>query len=198
MNEERFLHYLDGGRPRGSTKKMVGARDDSRPQNDEIKPLKSTHELYFARYSKRWGGGVAFIQEDDSQTLYRLYLLGKDQFKDVALQECGMEVGRGLEEKITLKRGDYVFNDRSWYGKIVFLGLREDKPIYTVTSPVDLREKAKEPSEAYLHHIIKGLKTTYKMKKKEILDYLMSKRGLPDDFLPTLDKLVQRLELKDQ
>ena len=58
--EGRFMCYISGGKPAGAEKTNPGSRDRTRPL--EIKPIRLDWELYFADYSKSWGGAPAFIR----------------------------------------------------------------------------------------------------------------------------------------
>src|SRR5204862_84081 len=84
---DRFMCYVVGGKPAGSTKENQGCRDKKPPRDN--KPISLSFELYFAGHSHSWGGAVSFIRHgrDASLTLGRMYLLTEDQFNDVVLQE---------------------------------------------------------------------------------------------------------------
>ena len=91
--EERFLCYIKGGKPSGSSKRHDGCFDKTLPQNNA--KIYINHELYFARKSKSWdNGGVAFLSEkfeSNHKTLGRMYLITPDQFTEVVKQEIDFE-----------------------------------------------------------------------------------------------------------
>ena len=87
----RFMCYIKGGTPEGSTKLCPGCSDKTPPQDRRQKTIQ--HELYFAKNSPSWKGkGVAFIKshkDDNTKTRGRMYLITKEQFTQVVRQENG-------------------------------------------------------------------------------------------------------------
>lgn len=70
--EERFLCYIRGGQPAGSTESEPGARDPSLPLRSI--QFSMPYPLYFAKERTKWGkGGVAlFVKSEMSKlTHYR-------------------------------------------------------------------------------------------------------------------------------
>lgn len=60
INRERFLCYIDG-KERSICGKLVknkGCEDKSPPRENH--PFVFNHDIYFAKTSNNWGGGVAF------------------------------------------------------------------------------------------------------------------------------------------
>ncbi len=181
LNEERLMCYLKGGRPQGAVTDFVGSRDETPPR--DISTFETTHELYFAEHSSTWDGAVAFIIEDASRTLFKMYEVKSRQFKDIASQEVGLKPGK---KKISLDRAEsegHLDFCESWYGRIVYLGDHNGEPIFTVTSPVDRRDTVEEPSEEYLYHIVKGLKEGLHLTEEEIYQYLKEKKGVTEGSL---------------
>lgn len=178
LNQDRLMCYLEGRKPEGAHTEMLGSRDSTPPE--DISTFESTHELYFAEMSATWKGGVAFIIDDESttptKTLFKLYDVGPEQFKDIAHQECGLEPGKVNISLEVVKRKGYLDFCDGRYDRILYLG---DKgyPIFTVTSSIDRRDSIQEPSENYLHHIVNGLKSMG-LTENDISDYLLDKRGV--------------------
>lgn len=177
----RFMCYITGGRPAGSSKTNSGCRDKTPPLRD--KPLSLNFELYFAGYSRSWRGSPAFIRSGDNRslTLGRMYLITDAQFNDVVLQENDMEVD-GTRfvppfERLTTESSLLLPGDRL-YGQLLRVGVQDGWPVLTFTTT--RRElRIGEPSEAYLSMIIHGLKEAYTaMKNSDIADYLGRAEGV--------------------
>jgi hypothetical protein len=180
INESRFLCYINGGTPDGSDKYNKGCTDKSYPT--KIKNKVINFELYFAKKSKTWqNGGVAFIStkpNDEIQTFVKMYLITKQQFIEVLQQETNQLVDFDFEEVIQNKF--LVFNNKSWYGQIMYLGMEDEHPIFTFTNS-NIIEPTK-PSVNYLKTIITGMKESYQLNNDEISNYLLSKKGIKDNF----------------
>lgn len=192
LNTERFNCYILGGTPEKSDINQLGCRDKEKPRRTAT--YKNDHEMYFAKYSKAWGGGVCFIRysDNDEFTLYKLYLVHFEQFIDVAEQECGLRPGKSeidQENLESIKECEGLIFSKSWYGKILLLGSKGGYPIYTVTSPKDFVRQLKSPSDTYLYHIIKGLSESLGLNKGQIYNYLITKRGVTDG--ERLRKLIE-------
>ncbi|TXC86044.1 hypothetical protein FS935_18515 [Metabacillus litoralis] len=182
INNDRFLCYIKGGKPNGSSMVEEGCRDQSLPIKESIHLIK--HPLYFAKESGRWNfQGVAFIglyQDSSCITYSKKYLITTEQFMDIVKQE-----NDGIKFKLNLQdvqeRNSYVFNEESWYGNILYLGKDSGYPIYTFTAPWDKKEVDwKKPSHSYLSTIIKGLRKDYST--TDVFDYLASKPGIKESY----------------
>lgn len=136
INRERFLCYIDGKERTicGKSIKNKGCDDKSPPREDH--PFVFNHDIYFAKTSTNWGGGVAFIDLDNPGSAYgRIYLVTKQQFDKIKEQEG------------------------SWYSRQSnSLGERDGYKIYTFTDIK--REKYIPPSDCYKQVIIQGLMET--------------------------------------
>lgn len=178
---ERFLCYIRGGKPNGSNKRYPGCADKTLPVTDQEIMIQS--ELYFARSSKTWsGGGVGFLKNHfggDSQSLGRMYLITRDQFIDVVKQETERPQVT-INFDLAIKSGDYVFLQRSWYGRIVYLGVQNGYPIFTFTGEAD--QEANPPDDAYLKMIIDGIREVYVFSNEEIADYFLTCDGISDRY----------------
>lgn len=177
LNPERFLCYIKGGSPEGSTRVEAGCRDNSLPIDESTFII--NFPLYFAKNASGWGNqGVAFIglnQDSDDITYSKKYLVTTEQFLDIVKQENG-----GIEFDIDLdevKEKASINFRHSWYGNILYLGEEKGYPIFTFTAPWDITEIDWEtPSHAYLTTIIKGLQS--ELSNEEIYQYLKNKPGI--------------------
>jgi hypothetical protein len=183
INTDRFLCYIKGGRPEGSSKVETGCKDSSLPVDESTFTINLP--LYFAKEAAKWESqGVAFIglnEETDCITYSRKYLITKGQFLDVVKQENnGAHVDIDLNEVI--KIGSKKFHLSSWYGNILYLGEEKGFPIFTFTAPWDKNDvEWNKPSHGYLTTIIKGLKRDYT--NDEIYQYFQSKPGIQGNYL---------------
>ena len=174
---ERFSCYIKGGVIPGNTYSEKGAGDKSDPVED--KPTIINNPLFFSYHAAKWdGSGVAFIdpeKDENTITYCRQYLITKEQFIDVVLQENQAEslpqIDLHLEE--AMSKGYSIISDKLLYGKIVFLGEEEQYPRFSFTCvpPAGSIERTL-PNDAYLQTIIKGIKQTHKLTDKEIRNYI--------------------------
>jgi hypothetical protein len=178
INRDRFLCYIKGGAPAGSTRIENGCRDSSLPVEESSFIIK--YPLYFAKEATGWQSqGVAFLglsPDKECVTYSKKYLITTEQFLDVVQQE-----NDGLECDIDLakvkEKGSIVFRPNAWYGNILYLGEEDGYPIFTFTAPWDIADVVmKKPSHVYLKTIINGLKTDYS--NEEILNYFKNTPGI--------------------
>jgi hypothetical protein len=192
--EERFLCYIRGGQPKGAAKSYPGCTDKTLPIDNE--EIYICSEMYFAKSSCNWeNGGVAFIKTDfdqQQQTLGRMYLITKGQFIDVVKQETDFKGDLTIDFDRAISDGSLVFRPDSWYGNIIFLGNQHGDPIFTFTSQDNI-SPTKKPIDKYLMTIIRGILETYKhLNTDEIVDYLISKQGVTDNYSrKDLKKIVE-------
>ena len=178
INTDRFLCYIKGGKPEGSTKMETGCKDHSLPVASSTFTM--NFPLYFAKEAAKWESqGVAFIglTQDPSYVTYsKKYLITLEQFIDVVCQENnGIDFMVDLNEVI--KNGSKVFRRSAWYGNILYLGVEKDYPIFTFTASWDVNDiEWKKPSHAYLSTIINGLRDDYS--NEEIYLYFQNKQGI--------------------
>ena len=193
--KERFLCYIKGGQPEGSSKTHEGCRDKSLPIDD--KPTILNHELYFAKNSSSWqNGGIGFVNMEENNavlTLARMYLVTRQQLEDIAKQETDSAelVSLNLEEAIT--HGYTIFKSPSWYGNLLYLGEHDQHPVFTLTSEC-IFTKATQPGIEYLTTIIKGIQQTHGLTTEELVGYLMGKRGVNGNY--TADELSSLIKAK--
>ncbi|WP_018663530.1 hypothetical protein [Heyndrickxia acidiproducens] len=190
---ERFMCYIAGGRPPGSSQEEPGCTDHTPPMSD--KKIMMPYPLYFARENSKWGkGGVAFIstkRHEKAETVGRMYLVTAQQFKEVVDQENGL-----AELEIDLKK---VIEEGSarvgsgWYNRIVYLGMKDGAPIFTFTTgmPMDGQLFVKPPAP-YLKTIARGL-AQLKMGREEIIRYFLQKSGIRGQMDKTeLEQLIYK------
>ncbi|NHC41485.1 hypothetical protein G6549_16110 [Bacillus sp. MM2020_1] len=182
INADRFLCYIKGGQPEGSSQVEIGCKDASLPVDESTFTI--DRPLYFAKEAARWEAqGVAFIglhEDKENRTYSKKYLITVEQFLDVIKQE-----NNGIDFAIDLKevkrKGSKVFQRHSWYGNILFLGEEGGFPIYTFTAPWDIIDvEWNKPSHSYLKTIIKGLSKDYI--DDEIFTYFQNKPGIKDRY----------------
>ncbi|MFS0862790.1 hypothetical protein [Fredinandcohnia sp. 179-A 10B2 NHS] len=178
INRDRFLCYIRGGKPFGSTVTEVGCKDPTLPVAEEIFTI--PYPLYFAKSAGRWRSmGVAFIdseQKSNEVTYSKKYLITTDQFLDVLKQEnSGIEIDLNLQK--VKSEGCYTFRKQAWYGTILYLGEDKGYPIYTFTAPWNMNEiTVNKPSHEYLQTIITGLKEYHS--GEVIYQYFKDKPGI--------------------
>lgn len=144
INYKRFLYYINGDKERKYS--MASGC------NDKSKPLKSAAfifdcPIYFAGYSKRWDGGMAFLDyENEGRSLGKLYKIKMGQFKDVLKQEQSCKL----------------------YDAIVFVDKYDGLPVFTFTASHRL-EDITLPSMQYCNVIKNGLLKLFKNLNDEII-----------------------------
>jgi len=154
----RFMLYLEGGRRSGTHGDHRGARNPSPPLDSA--PVEFPTQVAFAGLSKRWGGGVAFLEHrgrpDTPGALGRRYLITREQFDDVVAQESrrpttAVEIDR-------LDRGMVTVIGSGWYDALLTLEPVDGIPVVTFTSPNPPESlEASAPSVEYLSTIATGL-----------------------------------------
>ncbi|MBV7505452.1 hypothetical protein KW850_09315 [Bacillus sp. sid0103] len=195
LNKDRFLCYIKGGSPAGSTRVETGCKDSSLPIAESSFTI--NYPLYFAKEAAGWQSqGVAFIglnHEKDTVTYSKKYLITIEQFLDVVQQENSGEFFK-IDLNEVKKTGSKIFRDSSWYGNIIYLGEYNGYPIFTFTAPWNRAEvEITKPSHYYLATIIKGLKTLYT--NEEIYLYLQNKPGVKDFY--STDELMTVISARE-
>lgn len=180
---ERFLAYLRGGRPPGAKFVQVGCSDPTLPRHDH--GVMILHGLYFAAMSSQWeNAGVAFVdtkREPMAKTLGRMYLISADQFKEVVLQENGyrrMNVDLGMDLEKTLQEGSTELKT-GLYRTLLCLGEEGGYPIFTFTAAGGVGGSSlNPPGPLYLTIIVRGLKETFGLSDRGIVEYLRDRPGI--------------------
>ncbi|MBP1971411.1 hypothetical protein J2Z83_003550 [Virgibacillus natechei] len=180
--QERFLCYINGDRPHGSTKKETGCEDKTPPKASEKVEL--AYPLYFSKERSKWGeGGVAFIGHEtmnNTMTIGRKYLITDEQFIEVVAQENN-QYDLDIDLHDVIEKGHKSVNS-GWYGRLVYLGDKDGYPMFTFTSnqPIDDTTFTK-PSAAYLSTITSGL-LELGLSKDGIVEYFLNKNGIEENF----------------
>lgn len=179
LSIERFLCYVKGGIPEGSHFNYKGCDDKSDPL--AIESIQIPHQMYFAKSSVTWnGGGVCFLNHLESlkyNTLGRMYLITVEQFLDVVKQENGGYNRPSIDFTKAVDQKKYTFENSTWYGTLLYLGEQNGYPIFTFTHSYDITDY-RQPSPAYLHTIIRGVREAYNKTDSEIADYLLEREGV--------------------
>ena len=194
LNRNRFLAYLQGGKPEGSSRTYDGADDKSPPEADIA--MRFAGRPHFALSSAVWGGGIAFMDTDatDAAALGRAYKISTGAFDAVIAQENGLPGAAAAPVPLdeVLKTGRSVTGPGA-YQTLVHVGDYDGAPVLTFTAPFTSRQallrtgtvqrgigsvpvRTSTPSESYVQMIGSGLKETFGMSEVAQADYL---RGSP-------------------
>lgn len=175
LSKDRFLRYLQGGRPSGAAVTYAGARDRREPVAD--RPVDLPGRVYFAGESPTWGGGVAFYDHDTpGRTAARAYRITAGQFVDVAAQEMHRLPAEGdpLEEVVAggLRAGRHAAGP-GHYETLIEVGHHEGLPMLTFTAPhgSDAVPHTR-PRPAYLAMLAQGLQESRNWTTNQIDAYL--------------------------
>jgi len=176
LKRERFLCYIKGGSPPGSTGRQPGCSDPSPPRRE--KALELQRRLYFSGSSGNWGGGVAFLEprkRTGERTLARMYLITRTQFQEIFTQENNAEPpGHPIDIDELLEAGELVVG-KGQYSRLLFLGVERESgyPILSFTSSAEEAKDLSKPSPAYVKTIVDGLLESFPgMERTEALEYL--------------------------
>lgn len=220
LHRDRFLNYIQGGRPDGSTRTYDGCTDPTPPAADI--PIRfAGARPHFALTSRVWRGGIAFIDPrkgESAQGLGRAYDITINQFDEVVAQENGLPTAFAdplkLDEVLTTGRS--VLGNGS-YETLLHIGDYEGAPVLTFTAPFSTRDAltksgrilrtppgtttpvrmpvmTNKPSAAYLRMIGGGLAETFDMDEVQQADYL---RGCPGGDRWTRQQMVRILRGQD-
>ena len=136
LSMDRLMIYINGDQ-NGKSGHKEGCSDKTKPL--DAKPYIFPCPVYFAKHSKRWNGGVAFLDYEHTGKSYgKIYKLKMNQFRDVLKQEQG---------------------DKS-YDAIIYVGEYDGLPIFTFTAS-HKRDDLESPSKEYRDVIKKGILETY-------------------------------------
>ena len=175
LARDRFLCYLQGGRPPGATRTYPGARNPSPPVDD--RGLSLPGEMFFAWESPTWGGGIAFYDATaPGATLARAYLVTDHQFADVAAQEMHREPGEDLDLGTVLSRSRHDLGPGR-YESLHLVGELDGHPVLTFTAPDPVLLQRNAPAEPYLVMIARGLSETHGLDVEEVVAYLADRPG---------------------
>ena len=189
---ERFLLYILGGRLEHFDRVYRGCSNKSLPIKDSA--ITIPYELYFAKESETWENkSIAFIKskrDKTKKTLSRIYLVTKEQFIEINLQE--QQNGKdsfydtsNINLQLAKEKG-FSFvgneNDYQWYGRIIYIGEKEDFPVFSFTAKWrDEDIICSKPGDKYLKKMIKGIKEGFGLNDGQILNYLIEKCGIKNN-----------------
>ncbi|MFY1691721.1 histone deacetylase [Plantactinospora sp. WMMB782] len=172
MDADRFGCYLAGGRPVGGLRDHPGCRNSTPPRQD--RPVLLPGGLYFALESRTWTGGMAFYDPElPGMVAARAYLLGADQFADVAAQEMHRVPGAPLDLIGAAVAIGRVSTGPGRYETVVCAGILDGHPVLTLTAPWRAGDvPPNPPAPAYLATIARGLRASHGWTDARIADYL--------------------------
>jgi hypothetical protein len=180
LSRDRFLCYLQGGRPEGASRSYPGARDRSTPADDRALTLPG--EMFFGWESPTWGGGIAFYDAAAAgTTLARAYLVTEQQFADVAAQEMHRTPGADLDLSHVLEHSRHELGPGR-YEALHLVGELEGAPVLTFTTPDPTALQPNSPASAYLRMIVRGLREAHGLSDGELAAYLLGRPGLQADW----------------
>ena len=181
--KDRFHCYILGGTPPGADHSNQGCTNKTLPIQEE--PHLVNHDLYFAKSSSKWqGGGMGFIRIESNPGTFaycNMYLITKEQFCEVVQQENALTDHLSLDFDRIIKEGNYVFRNGSTYGNLLYVGNKNNHPIFTFTNEQNLIP-ARRPSEQYLKMITSGLLQTHNLNKESLVSYLINREGVKDSY----------------
>jgi|GEM_PF-1064806 len=191
LQRERFMYYIQGGTPKGSSRAEVGCTDKTPPQEDQ--PIFLHYSLYFSKKSSKWHGSVAFLrteQDEDSETLGRAYLVTEEQFQEIVKQENGNIIDPiNLDEII--ETGSGCISTAYFYNFIIYLGKINGIDAFTFTSKGSSNaNNFVGPSKEYFDTIVSGIVETYGYSKVEAAEYLRKAIKRSHDHLLKIDNII--------
>ena len=150
LSEERFDCYIKGGTCSLNSKTYPGCDDKTHWGRPEYAVVQG--EMYFGNSSPSWNQkGVAFFDPDaEGRTYMKLYPIKRSQLMDIQKQEG---------------------SSANWYGRILCLGIRNDRPVYTLTSKT--RRFLNLPDKKYLTLIATQLRRCFALDDDETISYVM-------------------------
>lgn len=153
----------------------TGARDPTPPIEGRF--ATASLRLHFAGESKRWGGGVCFVDPDPTATAYvRAWDITAEQFEDVFAQENRGTVGTPLPwEAMSWEGGSQGPTEAGgrWYGLVLPVDLpfaTNNHPAYTFTWTT--RFDRNPPAAAYRQTIERGLAGHPELSPAELASYV--------------------------
>lgn len=182
MLSSRFYCYIEGGMATGSLQPEAGCADKSLPLVSKNIILR--HNLYFAKVSKKWDGGVAFIDPNINplaETFGRMYLIKKSQFAEIVRQENRLPNTPIIDYELAERKGSYVFDEKvTFYNSIIYSGKHSDIPILTFSNSAVL--KINKPSKKYLVLLVAGILEAMHLESNAIANYFVEKQGVNSHF----------------
>ncbi|WP_460938743.1 histone deacetylase [Phycicoccus ginsengisoli] len=175
LRRDRFLCYVQGGRPEGARRSYPGARNRTLPADD--RPMTLPGSVLFGWESPTWGGGIAFYDAGaGGSTLARAYLVTDQQFADVAAQEMHREPGPDLDLAHVLEHARHDVGPGR-YESLLLVGELDGHPVLTFTTPDPAAVQPKSPAPAYLRTMTDGLREAHGLDDDQVADYVLSCPG---------------------
>lgn len=134
--------------------------------------------LAFAWESPTWGGGIAFYEpEAEGEVLARAYLITAGQFSDVLQQEMRREPGADVDLLPVIRNRRHTLGPGR-YETLHLAGELGGRPVLTFSAP-DVEELGiREPTDAYVATMARGLRDTHELSLESVVDYLADCRGI--------------------
>jgi len=195
LNRARFITYIEGGRIPGNNVVHEGCTDPTPPIDDVS--LELPQSLYFAGWSRAWGGTAAGFITLDAQkapALARAYLITPRQLQEVVRQENANAVRVDdvhLDIEGARTQGHVRMLPQGYYSELVYCGQREGYPMLSFTASEN-RSDFRPPSAAYLRMIRCGLQESHGLNIGETVAYLKDRPGVLGHW--TVSQLVETLE----
>ena len=174
---ERFLAYMQGGRPPNAPEHVVesGARDSTPPRAEIC--VEIDYGISFGGDSRRWGGGVAFIdpRPGSGQAFVRAYLVTVEQLEDLHRQENSAAEVRPADLARLIHNGSQRLHDAHYPNLLVGATHSDGRPIVVIAG--DEPPPPTVPGIAYLRTMAQGLETDFGLSRTQIANYLCSRPG---------------------
>lgn len=177
---DRFMCYVEGGKPERSTRTFLGCRDRTPPR--ESLGVVFEGSVYYANHSVQWGGGGFLFADFDEPklSLGRVHLVTREQFSDIVAQECRFEAGGVDVDFDKILSVGHVVDKSLLYGHTVYVGTLNHLPVISFTTDFSQRDVAdghapfrlNPPSEAYDNVVHKGLVETFGLDDEQINSYM--------------------------
>jgi hypothetical protein len=134
--------------------------------------------LSFAWESPTWGGGIAFYEpEAEGVVLARAYLITAGQFSDVLQQEMRRDPGVDVDLAPVMRNRRHTVGPGR-YETLHLAGELDGRPVLTFSAP-DVEELGiREPADAYVATMARGLRDTHGLSDEAVVDYLAGCRGI--------------------
>ena len=180
----RLMLYLEGGTHPLTGRVTPGCRDHTPPRAN--RPAELDVDVVFARHSRGWEGGIAFLDADrPGKALVRLWLITAEQFADIVAQENVAPTGTvdtSVVADVGPTRPLATAIDAGWYGRVRWCGTADGVPILTCTADWDLSlEAPNPPTPAYLATMARGL-VECGHDATTIVGYLSALRGVAPEW----------------
>ena len=176
VSRDRFLTYVQGGRPRGARRTYPGARDGSPPSAEVAFTMPG--RVFFGWESPTWGGGIAFYdREAGGSVLSRAYRVTEQQFTDVAAQEMHRPRGEDLDLGEVLAHSRHELGPGR-YETLHLVGELDGDPVLTFTTRDPSALQSNAPMQAYLRTVATGLAQTHDLDAGAVADYLVGCAGV--------------------